>query len=124
MRIFKNRWFVRFARKEKIGDAALCDAIRRAEMGLIDADLGGGLIKQRVARPGEGRSGGYRSIIVYRAGSSAFFVFGFAKSGRENLNAAETAGFKDLAAMLLPLDGTKLAEQVAFGELTEVFCNG
>ena len=66
MRIFKNAWFERFARKQKIPDAVLRDAIRRAEQGLIDADLGGGVIKQRVARPGQGRSGGYRTLIVYR----------------------------------------------------------
>ena len=80
MRIFKNAWFERFARKQKIPDAVLRDAIRRAEQGLIDADLGGGVIKQRVARPGQGRSGGYRTLIVYRQAQRAFFVYGFAKS--------------------------------------------
>ncbi|RAR56731.1 RelE toxin of RelEB toxin-antitoxin system [Onishia taeanensis] len=58
MRIFKNAWFERFAKKQKLEDAALRDAIRRADQGLIDADLGGGVIKQRVARPGQGKSGG------------------------------------------------------------------
>ena len=63
MRVFKNAWFVRFARKERISDAALCDAVARAEKGLIDADLGGGLLKQRVARSGGGKSGGYRALL-------------------------------------------------------------
>jgi len=58
MRAFKTKWFARFARKEKIADATLVAAIERAERELIDADLGGGLIKQRVARQGKGRSGG------------------------------------------------------------------
>jgi hypothetical protein len=62
MRVFKTLWFRRFARKEKVADSALCDAVARAERGLIDADLGGGLIKQRVWRPGSGRSGGYRQL--------------------------------------------------------------
>jgi hypothetical protein len=67
VRILKNRWFQRFARKEAITDQALCGAVDRANQGLIDADLGSGLIKQRVARPGAGRSGGYRTLILFRA---------------------------------------------------------
>ena len=63
MRIFRNAWFGRFARKERITDAALLDAVSRVERGQIDADLGG-VIKQRVARPGQGRSGGYRTIVL------------------------------------------------------------
>jgi hypothetical protein len=64
VRIFKNARFERFARRQKIQHAALRDAVHRAERGLVDADLGGGVIKQRVARPGEGRSGGYRTLIL------------------------------------------------------------
>ncbi|EDT5580287.1 type II toxin-antitoxin system RelE/ParE family toxin [Salmonella enterica subsp. enterica serovar Kokomlemle] len=66
VRIFKNAWFERFARKQCITDRALHDAIERAEKGLIDADLGGGVIKQRVARQGQGKSGGYRTIVLYK----------------------------------------------------------
>jgi hypothetical protein len=80
MRIYKSAWFAKFARKEKIDDSALCDAIHRAEKGLIDADLGSGLLKQRVARGGAGKSGGYRTLIVFRSGERAIFAFGFAKS--------------------------------------------
>lgn len=75
----------RFARRERIRDSSLCEAIRRAERGLIDADLGGGIIKQRVARPGQGRSGGYRTVLAYRSGDRAVFLYGFAKSERENI---------------------------------------
>lgn len=60
LRILKTKWFVRFVRRERISDSSLCEAVRRAQRGLVDADLGGGVIKQRVARPGQGRSGGYR----------------------------------------------------------------
>ncbi len=80
MRLFKTRHFSRFAAKESIADAALGDAVRRAEAGLIDADLGGGVIKQRLARPGQGKSGGFRSIVLFKRGATAFFVYGFAKS--------------------------------------------
>ena len=86
MRIFKSSWFQRFSRKERIADAALCEAIARAEMGQIDADLGGGVIKQRIARPGQGKSKGYRAIIFFRRGDKAFFEYGFAKSQRANID--------------------------------------
>ena len=73
LRVFKNAWFGRFARKEKISAEALWEAVDRAEKGLVDADLGGGVIKQRIARPGESKSKGYRSIVLYRRGDKAFF---------------------------------------------------
>jgi hypothetical protein len=73
MRVFKNAWFGRFARKEKISAAALLDAVERAEKGLIDADLGGSVIKQRIARPYAGKSGGFRSVVLYRQGDLGFF---------------------------------------------------
>lgn len=123
MRVYKNSWFVRFARKEKIDDDTLRDAIDRAQRGLIDADLGGGLIKQRIARVGEGKSGGYRSIIIYKSGSKAFFVFGFAKSMRENLTGPELLAYKQLAAILLPLTDTELDRQIEDEFLVEVFDN-
>ena len=85
MRVFKTKWFRRFARREGIADAMLCDTVARAGRGQIDADLGRGVIKQRVARPGQGRAGGYRTLIVYRARDRAIFVFGFAKNEREDL---------------------------------------
>ena len=83
MRIFKTRAFARFARREGIDDAVLGNAIDRAERGRIDADLGGGIIKQRVPRPGAGRSGGFRTVVAYRAGEISVFLYGFAKNERE-----------------------------------------
>lgn len=68
MQVFKTKWFARFAWQEGIADANLTETIKRAEQGLIDADLGGGLIKMRIARQGQGRSGGYRAVIAYRLG--------------------------------------------------------
>ncbi len=73
MRIFKNKWFARFARKEGISEAKLREVVKDAEAGNIDADYGGGVIKQRIARSNEGKSGGYRSVILYRRGDKAFF---------------------------------------------------
>jgi len=82
VRIFKNKAFMRFARKAGVDDSALCDGIWDAERGLIAADLGGGVIKQRIARLGEGKSGGFRALIVFRSGTRAVFVHGFAKNER------------------------------------------
>jgi hypothetical protein len=72
VRVFKSRRFAKFARKERISDASLCKAVKYAEQGLVDVDYGGGVIKQRIARPNEGKSGGYRSIILFRRGLRAF----------------------------------------------------
>jgi hypothetical protein len=85
VRIFVTRWFARFARREGIADAELRDAVRGAERGLVDADLGGGVLKQRIARPGAGKRGGFRSIVIFRAGERAIFVYGFAKRSRATI---------------------------------------
>jgi hypothetical protein len=81
-----------------IQNQSLCEAIRNADQGLVDADLGGGVIKQRIARSGGGKSGGFRTIILFRARSRAFFVHGFAKNDRDNIDDKELAAFKMLAA--------------------------
>ena len=120
MRIFKNAWFCRFARREKIKDAVLKEAIARAERGLIDADLGGGVIKQRLARPGQGRSGGYRSIIIFQKGERAFFVYGFAKSDRENIDPDEAAAFKKSAKAFFALSDKQIEILIKDKELSEV----
>ena len=101
MRIFKTKWFRRFARKEKISNKSLCEAIERAERGIIDADLGDNIIKQRIARPGEGRSGGYRTIIAFCIEDVSFFIFGFAKSERDNLKPDELREYREAASVLL-----------------------
>ena len=120
MRIFKNAWFERFMRKQNLRDAALRDAIQRAEQGLIDADLGGGVVKQRVARPGQGRSGGYRTLILYRQAHRAFFVYGFAKSQQANISDEEAAAFKNAARHVLELTDEQLAALIRNGQFSEV----
>jgi hypothetical protein len=120
VRIFKSRWFQRFARKEAISDAVLRDTVARAARGQIDGDLGGEVIKQRIARPGQGRSRGYRTIIFFRRGIKAFFVYGFAKSQRANLDDDEKEQFKEAAKHVLALTETQLAEQLKKGDFMEV----
>jgi hypothetical protein len=120
MEAFKTKWFTRFARNELIPDASLREAIARVERGLIDADLGGGLIKQRVARQGKGRSGGYRVIVAYRERKRAVFVFAFAKSDRENIDSRELASLRALGNRWLTADETQIALGIREDEIQEV----
>jgi len=120
LRVFKTKWLGRFARRERITDASLLEAIERAERGIIDADLGGGLIKQRVARPGQGRSGGYRMIVVYRTKDRAVFLYGFAKSERKNIAADELEDLRLIAADLLAAKDDGFERMIAQEDLQEI----
>ena len=120
MRIFKTKWLARFARREGIDDQSLREAIERAEQGLIDADLGGGLIKQRVARPGRGRSGGYRMIVGYRVKDRAVFLLGFAKNERENIEDNELLTLRSQAERWLVADADRLQKELELGSLQEI----
>ncbi len=120
LRIFRTKAFSRFALSEAISDADLREAVQRAESGLIDADLGGGVIKQRIARQGGGKSGGFRTIVLHRRGSLAFFVHGFAKSDQDNIDPDELKGFRKLAGVTLALTDEKLAIALAKGAIVEV----
>jgi len=120
MRLFKTKHFARFTAKEGIIDSALRDAVRRAESGLIDADLGGGVIKQRLARPGQGKSGGFRSIVLFRRGSLAFFAYGYAKNDRDSIGRDELKAFRLLAGEMLALDDKALAAAIRNGTITEI----
>ena len=120
MRIFKTKWLARFARREGIDDQSLREAIERAEQGLIDADLGGGLIKQRVARPGRGRSGGYRMIVGYRVKDRAVFLLGFAKNERENIEDNELLSLRETAERWLAADASRIKKELELGNLQEI----
>ena len=120
MRIYKTRWVGRYTRREGIADKALIEAIERAEQGLIDADLGGGLIKQRVAREGRGRSGGYRMLIAYRKKDRAFFLYGFAKSERGNIEKNELMSLQEIGARWLGADAPEMARALGDHTIEEV----
>ena len=124
MRIFKTKWFARFARKEGIEDNKLLDAITEAEKGVSVIDLGGGLIKKRVSRSGQGKSGGYRTIIVYQVKTLAVFVYGFPKSPKANLNAVELDAYKKLAQVFLSFSDKDIAKALNAGELMEIDAHG
>ena len=119
-RIFKTKWFARYAWREKIADASLREAVSRARRGLVDVDLGGNVIKQRVARKGQGRSGGYRMLIAFRAACRAVFMLGFAKNDRDNITADELESLKKMAALWLTADAAKIEQAIAEGVLVEV----
>lgn len=110
--------FARFARRERIPGSVLGGAIDR--IGSIDAELGGGLFKQRVARPGGGRSAGWRTIIVYRGGDRAVFVHGFAKSAKSNLSPKELAELKRLAGVILAMKPKDVRQMVDNGKWIEL----
>ncbi len=123
MRVVKNKAFSRFARKAGLDDSALCKAVGDARRGLVDADLGGGVIKQRIGRRGGGKSRGFRALIVFKAGGCAFFVHGFAKNELDNIGPDELAALKKLATDLLAYDNRSLQQAIEAKVLTEVFCD-
>lgn len=112
--------FRRFQRKEGLNDDALRDAIQRAGRGLVDADLGGGLIKQRVARQGKGRSGGYRVVVAYRRGTRAVFLYGFAKNERDNIADDELETLREIGGPLLDASDDELEHMIADDRLMEL----
>ncbi|MFZ5601246.1 MAG: type II toxin-antitoxin system RelE/ParE family toxin [Pseudomonadota bacterium] len=124
MRIFKNKAFSKWAVKEGLDDGALRTAVDEMERGLIDADLGGHVVKKRVAIGGRGKSGGVRTLLAYKVGSKAFFVYGFAKSARANISADELKALKHLAKELLSYSDKALAEAIEHGALIEVENDG
>ena len=120
-RIFKTRYFSRWMRKTDLSDPALCAAVLEMERGLIDADLGGGVVKKRVALPGRGKSGGARTLVATNKGNRWFFVFGFEKNERPNVTAKELEALQKIAADLLKLTSKDLDAHVEFGELQEIY---
>jgi len=118
--VFKTKWLARFARRERITDVSLREAIDRAERGIVDADLGGGLIKQRVAREGRGRSGGYRMLVAWRQQGRAVFLYGFAKSEQDNISFDELTSLREIAAAWLGANTDRIAAAIEANELQEV----
>jgi hypothetical protein len=120
MRIFKNKVFSRFSKKEAIDDEALKSIIPQLEAGLADADLGGGVYKVRVARCGEGKRGGYRVIVLFKSGDKTFFVYGFAKSDMGDIDEKELKYYKNLSGKYFRLTDELLNESLKTGSLEEI----
>ncbi len=83
---------------------ALAESIMGVAKGQFEANLGGHIYKKRVARPGQGKNGGYRTLICFKQNDRAIFVHGFSKSSRDNINNNELKALKGLAAILLAID--------------------
>ncbi len=124
MRIFKNKIFNKWASEEKLDDDVLKAAVAEIEQGLVDAYLGGGVIKKRVAMDNRGKSGGVRTLLAYKMGDKAFFVYGFAKKNRANISTNELKALKRLAKELFSYDDMDLAQAIEHGKLIEVDVNG
>ncbi len=95
-------------------------AIRQIEAGRVDADLGGGIVKQRVARRGQGKSGGYRTIIAYRSGDLAVFLFGFAKSDLDNISNKDIEDLRRAAQGFLNGTAEAMTRAITEKEVIEV----
>lgn len=115
--VYKTRLFGRFARKARISDADLWRAADLANRGLIDADLGGGVIKQRIARSGEGKSGGSRSIIAFRKEDRAIYVYGFEKKDQANIDPSALEAFRKLSRLVLAYTQAEIEIEIATGAL-------
>lgn len=124
MRILKSRAFSKWSAKQGLDDDALLAAVDEMERGLIDADLGGRVMKKRVAVGGRGKSGGLRTLLVYHSGNKAFFVYGFSKNVRANISDVELKALKRLAKELLGYSNKNLDRAITYGELIEIANDG
>ncbi|TPV59125.1 type II toxin-antitoxin system RelE/ParE family toxin [Aestuariibacter sp. GS-14] len=120
MRILKNRWFSKWAKKEGLTDSALKNALIEMEQGLIDADLGGHVYKKRAPVEGQGKSGGLRTILAFKVDDKAFFLYGFSKNARENIDSKELKALKRLAKELFAYSDEQLKKAIKAGSLVEV----
>lgn len=119
-RVFKTRHFNRWMRKTALTDSALCAAVVEMEHGLIDADLGGGVVKKRVGLPGRGKSGGARTLVATNKAQRWFFLFGFEKNERANVSTKELEALQTIAADLLELTSAALDAQVQNEAILEI----
>ena len=119
-RVFKTRHFSRWMRKTELTDVALCNAVAEMSQGLIDADLGGGVVKKRVGLAGRGKRGGARTLVATNKGSRWFFVYGFEKNDRANIAHDELDALQAIAVQLLAITGPQLDRAVEDGSLQEI----
>ena len=124
MQIYKNKAFSKWAAKNGLSDEALCTAVAEIEDGLVEADLGGHVYKKRVALGGRGKSGGVRTLLAYKLGDKAFFVYGFAKNARSNISDKELKALKLYARTLLGYSEKELTVAVTSDALIKVNYDG
>ncbi|PWF47853.1 type II toxin-antitoxin system RelE/ParE family toxin [Massilia glaciei] len=120
MQIFQTKWFARWATKEGLNERTLCDVVAEMELGLIDVNLGGHVYKKRISIGGRGKSGAVRTILAFKSREKTFFLYGFAKNQRDNIDDKELQALKKMASHLLSYDRETLAKAIKAGELIEV----
>jgi len=118
--VFVTKEFVRFQRKARLSDLDLIEAAERVRKGRWDTDLGGGVFKQRIARKGEGKSGGYRTILCFKRGSHVFFIHGFSKNEKQNVSQSELQALKRLSKVLLNLGDEQIEASLLRRELAQI----
>lgn len=107
-------------RKTELTQDALCQAVAEMEKGLVDAELGGGIVKKRVPLPGRGKSGSTRTLLATNRRDRWFFLFGFEKNERANVSLSELQALKAVAAEYLQLSSAELIKEVRSGALQEI----
>ncbi len=120
-RVFKTKHFHRWMSKTDLTDQSLCNAISEMIQGLVDAHLGGSIVKKRVAVAGRGKRGGARTIVATNFGNHCFFLYGFEKNVRANITDNELDALKEIAIDLLALNDDALTYAVAQGKLLEIY---
>ncbi|MCH9643263.1 MAG: type II toxin-antitoxin system RelE/ParE family toxin [Gammaproteobacteria bacterium] len=120
MRIFKTRYFNRWAKAEGLLDERLVFAVSELSSGLYEGDLGSACYKKRIGIMGRGKRGGVRVIIAYEFDNKSFFIYGYAKNVRTNINEKEKIQFRKLSKTFLSLGETKINKLLKLGELIEV----
>lgn len=120
MQVYKSKWFDKWADKEDLTDRDLSAAVQEMANGLIDADLGGHVMKKRVALQGQGKSGGARTLLAFKVGDKAFFMFGFAKNQQDNISPKELKALKAMAKQVLGYTPAQLKVALNAGEFIEV----
>ena len=123
MKVLKRRAFAKWQSREKLPDAVLCSAVEEMEHGLIDADLGGGLYKQRVPGASCGKSRGYRTLLSARLGARYIFLHGFLKSEQGNISPKEQQALRYTGKIFLSLSDDDLALALQTGVLQELHCD-
>lgn len=123
MQAFKIKAFSKWASGEGLSDDVLASAVVEMEKGLIDAKLGGQVVKKRVALPGRGKRGSIRTLVAFRQGNKAFFIYGFAKNERANVSNKELRALKMLAKELMNYTAAALTKAMKAGELIEIEVN-
>jgi hypothetical protein len=120
MKVFKIKAFSKWAKGERITDRELKKAVTEMQAGLVDANLGSGVYKKRIAVNSRGKSAGARTLVAFKTGTHIFFIFGFLKNEQDNIDKKELKGLKEFASSLFDLNDDQIASLIKNGSLFEV----